>query len=164
VGEVDIQTGLAEWLLACIEEDERLARSATPGPWDRLGQRVLDPSPPSTRLGVGMAVGHAAATADYNETAEHIVRWDPARVLVECDTKRRIIAAYLRPGEDPHPGQPCVNFEGQDPADRDDYDSCSRHLDAMRYRFTGDHILRLLALPYADRDGYRADLWAPDGR
>ncbi len=29
---------------------------------------------------------------------------------------------------------PCVNYEGQDPADRDEYDSCSRHVAAMEAR------------------------------
>jgi hypothetical protein len=31
------------------------------------------------------------------EAAEHIARWDPARVLAECEAKRRIVAFYAGP-------------------------------------------------------------------
>jgi hypothetical protein len=58
--------------------------------------------------------------------------WGPARVLAEVDAKRRILDLMM-PGRPVYPGA-----YGQ--AYRD--------------------VLRLLALPYADRDGYR-DEWRP---
>lgn len=58
--------------------------------------------------------------------------WDSAWVLAECDAKWRIIAAYLPPGDDPHPGLPCINYEGQDPNGYDEYDTCHRHLQASK--------------------------------
>jgi hypothetical protein len=127
---------LVQWLREQLDDDERAARAATAGPWTTMGQRVLDPSPPSNRLGIGMAVGHAAASADYNETAEHIARHDPARVLRELDAKRKIIAehdVYSRP--------------------------LGERMDCQSYDFPCT-TLRLLALPYADRPGYREE-WRP---
>ncbi|MEW2567645.1 DUF6221 family protein [Streptomyces sp. NPDC047070] len=85
---------LVQWYGEQLDEDERIAQAATSGPWNRMGQRVLDSSPPSDRLGVGMAVGHAAASADFNETADHIAAWDPARVLLEVEADRRLLATY----------------------------------------------------------------------
>ncbi|WP_075737515.1 DUF6221 family protein [Streptomyces acidiscabies] len=142
---------LATWLRACLDEDERLAREATAGPWSRMGQRVLDPSPPSDRLGIGMAVGHAAATADFNETAEHIAEHDPARVLREVDAKRRIVAE--------HPAG--AGWDGRD-VDGLVCRTCAE--DSSDGGRSGDPFpcttLRLLALPYADRPGYREE-WRP---
>jgi hypothetical protein len=40
---------------------------------------------------------------------------------------------------------PCVNYEGQNPADRDEYDSCSRHVAAME-------AARQDRFPYRDLD------------
>lgn len=125
-----------QWLREQLDDDERTARAATDGPWTTMGQRVLDPSPPSNRLGIGMAVGHAAASADYNETAEHIARHDPARVLREIEAKRQIV--------DLHGGN--LNI---------DLTFCSHCEHAMPCP-----TLLMLALPYADRPGYR-DEWRP---
>lgn len=69
----------------------------------------------------------------YPHNAAHIARWDPARVLAEVDAKRRIIedAEFWMWNDD---------RGGPDPM------SAS--------------ALRLLALPYADRPGYR-EQWRP---
>lgn len=44
---------------------------------------------------------------------------------------------------------PCVNYDGQDPKDYDEYDSCSKHLAAARRRrgliWLGLTILAILA-------------------
>jgi len=84
----------------------------------------------------------------------------PARVLAEVDAKRRMVDAYLPPGADPHPGQECVNHEGQDPAEHTRDKACSRHLAASERLLHSDYVLRLLALPYADHPDYRDD-WRP---
>jgi hypothetical protein len=64
--------------------------------------------------------------------ATHIARWDPARVLAECEAKRRIVELVLdRPIRD-HGDCKC--------------ESC--------------WTLRLVALPYADHPDYRAE-WKP---
>ena len=63
---------------------------------------------------------------------DHVRRWDPARVLAEIDAKRRIL-------------------------DWVDEVSISR---AVTWSFDPSRPLRLLALPYADRDGYQQS-WRP---
>lgn len=93
-------------------------------------------------------------TQEMNSAAAgHIMRHDPARVLAEVDAKRRILAGvehYL----DPHPGQPCTN------EDEDDlYEPCELHVAHMKTAVT-PYVLRLLALPYVDRPGYREE-WTP---
>lgn len=150
---------LITWLRAQLDEDERIARAAAQhGATWRAGEPGIYPSNTATHPGPIITGTWGDLDDDY---AQHIARHDPARVLAEVEAKRQIIDAYLPPGESPHPGLPCVNYEGQDPAQRDEYSSCSRHIAAMEHRITKDHVLRLLALPYADRDGY-LDEWAPD--
>ena len=85
---------------------------------------------------------------------------DPARVLREIDAKRQIVDAYLPPGSDPHPGLPCINYEGQRPIHYDDTEACWRHLESSKRLLHHDYVLRLLAAVYADRPGYRED-WRP---
>jgi len=87
---------LITFLRARLDEDQAVAQAATAGPWTTMGQRVMAPSPPSTRPGVGMAAGHAAASADFNETAAHIARHDPARVLAEVEAKRILLGDHER--------------------------------------------------------------------
>lgn len=161
---VGVQT-LTDWLLEQVAVDEQLAKNCGGAPWvDQVpGMVHVDPVAIREAKWQFGRMGYVA-TVEHDHDRAHIARWDPARVLVECDTKRRIIAAYLRTGEGPHPGKPCVNYEDQHPENYDEYDSCSRHLDAMQRRFSGDYLLRLLAAVYRDRPGYRADEWAPDGR
>ncbi|MGW3166969.1 DUF6221 family protein [Streptomyces sp. NPDC001142] len=86
--------------------------------------------------------------------------WTQERVLREVDAKRQIVDAYLPPGIDPHPGQPCINYEGQDPAEHTRRNACSRHLAASERLLHNDYALRLLALPYADHPDYQPE-WRP---
>jgi hypothetical protein len=59
---------MAAYLLERIAEDERVAREAVPehpGPW---------------------------YPGDHSDAAVvHVARWDPDRVLIECEAKRRIV-------------------------------------------------------------------------
>jgi hypothetical protein len=81
------------------------------------------------------------------ETAQHIARWDPARVLAESETKREIVALH----------EPV-------PVTRD-HTGCR----VSRHDVDRDHVnpgdgpcatLRLLALAFADHSDYR-DEWRP---
>ena len=108
---------LVTWLRAQLDEDERYAREARPGPWTADGGMVY--------------VNHPTdEVVNYTESAEHIARWDPARVLREVEAKRKIIDELERcgPTTDGHAG--------------------------LRF------AVQCLALPYADRSGYR-DEWRP---
>ena len=82
-------------------------------------------------------------------------------VISDLDAKLAIVDAYLPPGETPHPGQPCVNYEGQEPEDYDDYEACSRHVEASKKLLRHDYVLRLLAQPFAGHQDYKGEEWAP---
>lgn len=79
----------------------------------------------------------------------HLVRWSPHRVLAECDAKRRIVELH-------------------GPVDKYDTDSCRECSDSGWAGCVDGHsrvplpcpTLRLLALLYGDRPGYRPE-WRP---
>ncbi len=138
---------LTEFLLARIAEDEALARDATRGPWELVDRghsiKIVGDEPPYNSL----------AKWDQNDLPRglhwlsdapdlvHIVRHDPARVLAECDAKRRIVehlaetAAKCPPDDWPDEG----GMELAPLADQSRY------------------LLRLLALPYADHPDYQPE-------
>ncbi|MGW2692368.1 DUF6221 family protein [Streptomyces sp. NPDC001296] len=122
---------LVRWLGEQLDEDERIAREAE-------GDSVFD--------GTGIVVQRNRARGFPDRTAvlsspvaTHIARHDPARVLREIDAKRRLLAIH-RPYV-PEPDQACLGCAGG-------------------IMFTSCPVVRLLALPYADRPGYRDD-WRP---
>lgn len=124
---------LAQWLREQLADDEQTARAAHQPNWLTDGRRGL-------RYGLDDEwMADALTTAD----ADHIARHDPARVLREIDAKRRIID-LCEP--------PLVEVTGL-------RDSEPQYLPGAGAPW-GEDVLRLLALPYADRPGYR-DEWRP---
>jgi hypothetical protein len=154
---------LVQWLRAQLDEDERIARAAsggtvvgesgswkpTPGgdEWEAsrtdcdedellVALRPGLPRPPQVMSGLwGAVVSFRPEFEDPGVSSplpqfQHAARHDPARVLREVDAKRRILDAY------------------------ENYDREAPELDVP------DSVVRLLALPYADRPGYRDD-WRP---
>jgi hypothetical protein len=133
---------LVRWLSVQLDEDERIARDADPGPWKSNSLGRHDQS--AIKLGAPTSLiqfdGSRAAA-----NGVHVARHDPARVLREVDAKRRTLA--LHSAATGH--------------------SCST-TDETGYNFNYDEVspgdacttLRLLASVYADRDGYRDD-WRP---
>jgi len=129
---------LVDFLLARIAEDERDASAAlrdvisadgTIGArWWGAGSDVM----------AGRDDHVAAVSTGDLAVADHIARWDPARVLAECDAKRRIIGVHG------------LNEFNVDPCDAHDDTFASVPCDTVR----------LLALPYADHPDYR-DEWRP---
>ena len=135
---------LAEWLEAQIAEDERRARAAIQ---DRSWYSRSDDSETEKDDGVWTTGEHAMDEREVTgigiqiydegghtlEQAVHIATWDPARVLAECEAKRRIIeTARLM---------------------------IDRYAGGMLLDFARETI-RIQALPYADRPGYREE-WRP---
>jgi len=89
-------TTLTEFLLARITEDEQVARTAS---W--FDRPPIEPTPDWTYKGDGYEVEpgvthdrEGIAAAVNPEEGTHIARHDPARVLAECEAKRRIIAMH----------------------------------------------------------------------
>ena len=82
---------LAEFLLARIAEDEAAAQEANDHDrWESGEDGNGDPSVfESDVTGQSWRVALVGSSA----VAEHVARHDPARVLAECEAKRRIVAA-----------------------------------------------------------------------
>lgn len=90
---------LVRWLGEQFDEDERIARGATDGPWTRwqggrlqgLGDLIHPVLTPGQKPGAKAAI----VTASWLD-ADHIAEWDPARVLHEIEAKRRIVDHMAR--------------------------------------------------------------------
>ena len=144
---------LVTWLRQQLDDDEQAARKAAslcgchpPAMRWRFGDestsgRILvvdDPHPqPRRRL-----ARRWNRSYDGLFMATHIARHDPARVLAEVDAKRRILADLTTRRLDP--SEPDGGWEAAD-----------AETDGM-----ASSVVRLLALPYADRPGYREE-WRP---
>jgi len=113
---------LSQFLLARIAEDEAVARAATqsakwwdwPGRDGRREAKVRAHEDPYIALNV------------TNGDATHIARHDPARVLAECDAKRRIVAMMDDPHRDTYEVYAVLRALALPYADHDDYDEAWR--------------------------------------
>ena len=83
---------LVQWLGQQIDDDERIARAASPGPWRANAEHdeVLAVDEITVAEGFALSGGQLRATVD------HIAEHDPARVLREIDAKRQALAQYAR--------------------------------------------------------------------
>lgn len=151
---------LVTWLGEQLDEDERIAKAATPGPWwHNPGKQWLNPEAfekydlrqgeefvgyggPHPFTGAVASTG-PASDAQGMKDATFIAAHDPARALREIDAKRQLLDLHA-PGEMEYvDGDVCMacDVRGEKP-------------------FYPCKTLRLLALPYADRTGYREE-WRP---
>ena len=147
---------LVRWLGEQLDEDERIAKAATPGPWwHNPGKQWLNPEAfekydlrqgeefvgyggPHPFTGAVASTG-PASDAQGMKDATFIAAHDPARVLREIDAKRRMLADFV-----PELAQTDATIEGE----------WNSH-DDLEHK-----LLAYLALPYADRPGYREE-WRP---
>lgn len=92
-------TTIIEFLEARIAEDEAVARAATPGPWAvqtaEEGTTTYWGIEDVVPIGINMEWSSWESTIDTAETAAHIARFDPARMLAECKAKRAILALHV---------------------------------------------------------------------
>jgi uncharacterized protein DUF6221 len=90
-------TAIVEFLLARIAEDEAVARvgdaASYPAPWS-TEQVDLDTYGVASRVVCDGGSGDVVGDPIDDDLAAHIARWDPARVLAECATKRRLITEH----------------------------------------------------------------------
>jgi hypothetical protein len=128
---------LAEWLLARIAEDEEAARAA---------------------VGEHFSVSYSSSSLPV---IWHIDRWTSARVLAECAAKRRIVELHRHEAKGPGP----VLYDGSRDLNEGVFGCviCSCVDDDPGWHFTGGwcQTVRLLALPYASREGYD-ERWRPE--
>lgn len=157
---------LTQWLSEQLDEDERIARAASHVLRDGAHWSLDEwhgREQPHSLIAQGtaeqpVALGHFTADPVPTEQALHIAAHDPARVLREIDSKRRIIDAYettVLAVEDLRATRERLSVKGQDTLMTDlDLESAVHKRDALQ------GVLRLLALPYEDRPGYREE-WRP---
>lgn len=141
---------LATWLRDQLDEDERVARAATPGQWAVFVETydVVEIRTAASREDRRGPTDQVVTPGDYEAVdrpdAEHIARHDPARILAEVAAKRAIIDFH-----DPGPGwgycAECV-----DPTDSD-----------LKSEWPCWHI-RVLAVPYAGEPGYLDEWRVPE--
>jgi hypothetical protein len=132
---------LVQWLRAQLDEDERIARAATLGPWVQSGIGDYGWTVTFGRPGAGV---ETADTEQGLADADFIAAHNPARVLREIDAKRGIVRAYETA---------VAAFNDTGPA-MADYDRLTGSVSSLR------GSLELLAAVYADRPGYRKE-WRP---
>ncbi|MFD7996860.1 DUF6221 family protein [Streptomyces mexicanus] len=122
---------LVQWLRAQLDEDERVARLALDQTGDNWRAYYKQIIAANPRF------GEDPADANTSEVADHIARHDPTRVLAEVEAKRQVIEQYESIGNPP-----------------------PSEIGPDLVRAELGRVLRLLALPYADRPGYREE-WRP---
>jgi hypothetical protein len=127
---------LVTFLRSRLEEEEQLARAASPAPWSATAEHDEVLAADGETVADGFAL---SSSKQLRATVDHIVRHDPARVLREVEAKRRILDDLER-----------FIAGGRDlPTD-----------ERAAGKATASGIVRLLALPYADHPAYRAE-WRP---
>lgn len=129
---------LITWLRVQLDEDERIARACGDVAWvdDVPGMVHVDPAAIRDNKWAFGHLGYVAG-AHPNELGNayraHIARHDPAHVLREVEAKRKILGLVTDAG----------------PSFGDGYTEAYRD------------VVKLLAVPYADRPGY-LDAWRPE--
>lgn len=152
---------LVQWFGAQLDDDERIARAATPGPWWhnpnkqwlgpdafekydlRQGEEFVGYGGPHPFTGAVCATGPANDPQGMND-ATFIAAHDPARVLREIDAKRQVLRNLEQAEFTLSKAE-----EGTPP-----YDLLTGAVNTLR------RTVRALALPYAVRPGYR-EAWRP---
>ncbi|WP_309049095.1 DUF6221 family protein [Streptomyces sp.] len=131
---------LVQWLGAQLDEDERIARVASSGPWsvDNATYAETIYAVDGTAVVGGGRWGGEASVFDSAEDALHIAAHDPARVLREIDAKRQALA----------------HFERIQQLTKRDIEAYVLAEGAVSKQ------IQIMATAYADRPGYREE-WRP---
>jgi len=142
----DMSDDLVTWLRVQLDEDERVAREADGLGWGYAGafERDHDGNDIYPQWGLMSADdGPTLLLGDLTiEKLRHIARHDPVRVLAEVAAKRRILDEHNLGYIGSRECRCCSDKRGDD---------------VEPYPCP---TVRLLALPYADRPGYREE-WRP---
>lgn len=130
---------LVQFLRDRLDEDETLARAATPGPWKQSGIGEYGWGVSFNRPGSGV---EAEDTDQGRADADHIALHHPGRVLAEVEAKRQILTWHRKPTES--------EFN----------DGTYRTMGCRCYGGWPCPTLRALALSYADHPDYD-QAWRP---
>jgi uncharacterized protein DUF6221 len=147
-----VSTELATWLGQILDQDESVARAASPGPWtwteetpdaewgalgpDLRGSELDEYGRPKS---VVFSYGHDQWGIEVSaEDQAHIAAWGPDRVLARIAVDRRLLSLHATWWGGGIPHWYCDTCSGEWP--------CA--------------TLRTLVSAYADRPGYREE-WKP---
>lgn len=144
-------TGLVEFLKARLDDDEQAARECGGAPWSAepiLKAVHVEAKAIADNKHAWGGLGHVA-TVLHEQDQQHMARWDPFRVLLEVDAKRRLVGLH------PHGFWPTRKGDGHLHCETCDVEDGVIGGNG-RYCST----LRLLALPYASHPEYD-ESWRP---
>ena len=140
--------GLVQFLRARLEEDRARALAAAPSTWH--------PSPEGDEVwsddgvdDVPVCEGFALSSGQVRATVQHVVAWQPSRVVAEVEAKAAIMAVHFRRGDDERLrmghwwDDACDGCGYGGPCD----DPLVEHVDECP-------VLRALAGPYRDHPGF----------
>ncbi len=84
---------LVQFLLDRVREDNEAAQRASQGHWKVWGMSVLADQDGTNRYETAERVADTAGPGGELRTwnAAHIARWEPRRVLAECEAKSRLL-------------------------------------------------------------------------
>lgn len=138
---------LTDFLLARIAEDREAAEKASQGRWKLWGMQVMADTFGDSNVDHAALVANTQFVDDNGKprtwNAHHIAQWDPARVLAECEAKRRIVNDA---GFAAHQAE----INNRTPATEPVFAAA----------LLAFHVLAHLARPYADHPDYDRD-WRP---
>lgn len=146
---------LAAFVRERLDEEREAAERTQPGPWIAVpatmpGEMEIRHQMPDGRPDVAAAVATTHGLYCSGADAEHIARYNPARVLAEVEAKRLQIEQTFRYEATIDGEWGCCH----------EAESIARG-ECPAIPVDGIRMLRLLALPYAEHSGYRSE-WSPD--
>lgn len=137
---------LTKFLLMRITEDYSAARAAVLRSSDGADDRWVQSWGNASTRSLGSPVAVGALDGNMGNAARHVVRWDPARVMDECEAKYLTVAVCAAAGT-----QPGIAPEGAKQGAAEAI-AC-RHGEQV----PADAILRALATAYCDHPDYREE-------
>ncbi|MFE6428145.1 DUF6221 family protein [Streptomyces rochei] len=157
---------LVQWLRAQLDEDKRIVEVAlryVDADWRRDDEENVALASSLTLAGKQ----EVAITADRWRRSMiegpgvvmHVAEHDPARVLREVDAKGRILDLFATAVDD----RVALRTRMREVIDTDPDEFGRLHREESKLIEAAEYlapVVRLLALPYADRPGYRDD-WRP---
>lgn len=133
---------LVAFLHAQLDADENRAKACPPWPWaaNAEGDEVVAAD------GITVCDGFALSNNQLRATVDHIVGWDPARVLAEVESKRKIL--------DEHGPETVWDGLG---TEETVCTTCRYDDGTGTFPYGGCPTVRALAAPYAGRPDFPAE-------
>jgi hypothetical protein len=144
---------LITWLRTQLDRRERQALAASPGLWRPNAEHDEVVAADD----VTVADGFALSGPQLRATVDHIADNDPDAVLREVEAKRRLVELHQPANPDDEPREGTPGWPGRP------WHYCRTCGSGEAYEYPTDWpcaTVRLLALPFSDRPGYREE-WKP---